>query len=73
MLSDKIISVLIGLVGACSSNPKTQNTDAVVIRALALSAERSEESENKIVSEIVAEKNVIAPNCAVCATPCGNT
>ena len=73
MISNRIISVLIGLVGACNSNPKAQNTDAVIIKALALSAECSEGSEKEIVGEIIAEKNVIAPNCAYCATPCGNT
>lgn len=30
-----IISALIGLTGACNNNPKTENTDHVVIKALA--------------------------------------
>lgn len=71
--SDKIISVLLGLIGACNNNPKTENTDAVVLKALAVSKECSEESEKGIISEILAEKNEISPGCAVCAMPCGNT
>lgn len=35
MKEDKIISALIGLVGACSNNPKTAGTDSLVIKALA--------------------------------------
>ena len=35
MEENRIISALIGLVGACNNNPKTENTDHVIIKALA--------------------------------------
>ena len=73
MRSDEIISALIGLVGACSSNPKTENTDSVIVRALAFSGREDDGAVQEIVSEIRSEKNKVAPNCAVCQTPCGNT
>ena len=71
MQEDKIISVLIGLVGACNNNPKTENTDYLVIKALASSSDPH--SANEIIDEIRAEKNRIAPGCMTCTSPCGNT
>lgn len=71
MQEDRIISVLMGLIGACNNNPKTENTDHLVIRALASLSDPC--ATDEIVSEIRKEKNRIAPNCAICKTPCGNT
>ena len=76
MKEEKVISVLIGLIGACSNNPKTENTDDLVIRSLALPIIRPDFNDNDIselVNEIRAEKNAVAPGCATCASPCGNT
>ena len=79
MEENKIISALIGLVGACNNNPKTENTDHVVIKALAFSQARSEACEvsyeaiQALIEEIHTEKYIVAPGCAVCQTPCGNT
>ena len=76
MNKDHIISALIGLVGACNNNPKTENTDTIVLKGLAfLSGSLSYDDKilQDIIGEIYAEKNVIAPECAVCAMPCGNT
>lgn len=76
MREDKIVSALIGLVGACDNNPKTANTDSVVIKALALPVlcqELDDESLLGMMNEIYAEKNAVAPNCASCASPCGHT
>ena len=76
MEENKIISALIGLVGACSNNPKTENTDLVVIRALAFPLTRPEanaENLQALIEEIYTEKYTIAPGCAVCQSPCGNT
>ena len=76
MQDNKIISALIGLVGACSNNPKTENTDRVIIKALAFLLTRQEaddEALQALIEEIHAEKYTIAPGCAVCQTPCGNT
>ena len=71
MQENRIISVLIGLIGACSNNPKTENTDHLVIKALASSFDHH--TTDEIVDEIRTEKNRIAPGCATCASPCGNT
>ena len=76
MREDRIISALIGLVGACSNNPKTANTDILVIRALAfplICPEYDDRALQEIVNDIYSEKYSIAPGCAACTAPCGNT
>lgn len=76
MRDDKIISALIGLVGACENNPKTSDTDRLVIKALAfpqLSPEYDDRALGEIVDDIYSEKYAVAPGCATCAAPCGNT
>ena len=71
MQQDRIISALIGLVGACNNNSKTENTDSLVLRALSFPSDGS--SETELLEQIREEKNTISPGCATCATPCGNT
>ena len=76
MSEDRIISALIGLVGACNNNPKTAGTDRLVIKALAfplLCPEYDEKALQQLIDDIYAEKNSVAPGCATCAAPCGNT
>lgn len=76
MREDRIISALIGLVGACSNNPKTADTDSLVIKALAfplLCPEYDDKALQEMVEDIYSEKNSVAPGCAVCEAPCGNT
>lgn len=76
MQEDKIISALIGLVGACGNNPKTENTDHIIVKALALPPgcqDTDDTAIREMAEEIHAEKNIIAPSCAFCAMPCGNT
>ena len=76
MREDKIISALIGLVGACNNNPKTADTDRLVIKALAfplIYPEYGDRELQEIIDDIYSEKYTIAPGCATCATPCGNT
>ena len=70
MQNDTVISVLIGLVGACNNNPKTEETDELILTALSYS---NGLEEKETIERIRAEKNRIAPGCAACATPCGNT
>lgn len=73
-MEKRIISVLIGLVGACNNGVPTRNTDPLLIKALAFSpsCDSGHETE-KLIEEIRAEKNIVSPGCAVCASPCGNT
>ncbi len=76
MREDRIISTLIGLVGACNNNPKTANTDSLVIKALAfplLYPEYDEKALQQMIDDIYSEKKSVAPGCAMCTTPCGNT
>ena len=68
--SDRVISALIGLAGVCGNNPKTENTDRVILQSLAASPETDADT---IVQAIHREKDLIAPDCARCQTPCGNT
>lgn len=63
-----IVSALIGLAGAVSNNGTTENTDAVIEKALL-----SENDEQELVELIHAEKFRVSPNCATCENPCGNT
>ena len=76
MEKNKIISALIGLIGACNNNPKTENTDRIIIKALAFSlvySETDNETLHALIEEIHTEKYIVAPGCAACQTPCGNT
>ena len=74
MRSDNVISALIGLIGACSNNPKTPETDSIVLNALVFSSDcECSEKEQKMTDAVRREKFSISPNCASCAMPCGNT
>lgn len=76
MKEEKIISVLIGLIGACNNNPKTGVTDELIIKSLAFPLTYPDLNDDKIlelINEIRSEKYTIAPGCAVCTSPCGNT
>lgn len=71
MQGDSIISALIGLVGAVSNNGKTEQTDSVIREAFLCLTDAG--SEEEMVRKIHAEKFIIAPDCATCLNPCGNT
>lgn len=71
MQGDSIISALIGLTGAVSNNGRTQETDQVIREAFLEMENR--EREEEMVQKIHSVKNAIAPDCAVCKNPCGNT
>ena len=71
MQGDSIISALIGLVGAVSNNGRTEQTDSVIREAFLRL--KDADSEEEMVQKIHAEKFSIAPDCATCLNPCGNT
>ena len=71
MQGDVIISALIGLVGAVANNGKTEHTDAVIREAFLRL--QDPEREEETVRRIHDEKFTIAPDCATCKHPCGNT
>jgi hydroxylamine reductase len=67
MTEEKIFGALIGLAGAATQNGKTEDTDEIIRQGL--TSAPSEE----VLNLIHQEKFRIAPNCATCAYPCGNT
>ena len=74
-LRKELLGALIGLAKTCSNNPKTENTDRVVIEGLVAVKTESFSSEmlQKKLEMVRQEKHTIAPNCSTCASPCGNT
>lgn len=73
MKGAKVLSALIGFMGAVSNNGKTEQTDSIVQEALARLFQLNAEEEEAMVARIHEEKYQISPNCATCKTPCGNT
>lgn len=74
-LRDALLGVLIGLARATTSEPKTVNTDEVLNAGLRLAAQPDAPAEKlqKMLDIARTEKQAVAPNCATCAMPCGNT
>lgn len=70
-MMEKIISALTGLVGAVSNNGKKDETDNVIKNALM--SIKDGKDEDGVVDMIHKEKFTIAPDCATCLNPCGNT
>lgn len=60
---------------ATTSEPKTVNTDEVLNAGLRLAAQPDAPAEKlqKMLDIARTEKQAVAPNCATCAMPCGNT
>ena len=71
MTGDKVISALIGLVGAVSNNGRTEQTDEVIREAFLHL--REPDRDEDMVRQIHTVKIVIGAECAVCKNPCGNT
>ena len=63
MQGDRIISALIGLVGAVSNNGKTERTDSVVREAFLRLTDGDNEEET--VQKIHVEKFAIAPDLSL--------
>lgn len=70
-MMEKVISALIGLVGAVSNNGKTDETDKIIKNALI--SIKDGKDEESVIDMIHKEKFTIAPDCATCLNPCGNT
>ena len=71
-LRDTLLGALVGLARSTSSEPKTENTDAVLNAGLRLAAQ-PEEKLHRMLETVRTEKHRVAPGCASCAMPCGNT
>lgn len=75
-LQDELTGALIGLARSCGNNPKTENTDEFIIEGLTATITNrnvSADALKALIEKIRKEKNTVAPDCAVCASPCGNT
>ena len=72
---DTLLGALIGLARAATSEPKTADTDEVLNAGLRLAAQPDapEEKLHRMLAIVRTEKHRVAPNCASCAMPCGNT
>lgn len=75
-LRDELTGALIGLAKACGNKLKTDNTTRIIIEGLFTTIENvnfNDEILKEMIAKVRAEKNIIAPNCSCCASPCGNT
>lgn len=72
---DVLLGALSGLARATTSEPKTEDTDAVLCTGLRLAARPDAEADalRRMLDIVHTEKHRVAPNCATCAMPCGNT
>lgn len=72
-LKKKLIGALIGLAKSCGNNPKTENTDNIIIEGLQISQTENTEQIEEMIKKVKEEKYRIVPDCSVCKHPCGNT
>lgn len=75
-LQDELTGALIGLARTCASNPKTENTDRLILEGLFATVTNvnfDDEAIERLIDKVRAEKEQIAPGCAVCEAKCGNT
>ena len=72
---DALLGALVGLARATTSEPKTDDTDEVLNAGLRLAAQPDapEERLQRMLAIVQTEKHRVAPGCATCAMPCGNT
>lgn len=72
---DTLLGALVGLGPATTSEPKTDDTDEVLNAGLRLAAQPDapEERLQRMLAIVQTEKHRVAPGCATCAMPCGNT
>lgn len=68
----ELIGALIGLAKACNVHLKTENTDSIIIKSLA-AIFPLEENGDELLQGVREEKLAVAPDCATCLAPCGNT
>ena len=72
---DTLLGALVGLARSTVNEPKTEDTDRILAAGLRLAAdpEAVESALLRMTDIVEAEKHRVAPNCAACAMPCGNT
>lgn len=76
---EKIIGAVIGLIGAIGNHGKKENTDYVLMEALAFcapaysGADLKQEQIDAMYQKVLAEKERVSPACSSCGVPCGGT
>ena len=65
---DTLLGALVGLARSTVNEPKTEDTDCIPA-----DPEAAEGALLRMTDIVEAEKHRVAPNCAACAMPCGNT
>lgn len=75
-LQDELTGALIGLARACANNPKTENTDRIILEGLFTTITNvnfNDETVRALTEKVNAEKSRIVPGCTACASRCGST
>ena len=75
-LQDELTGALIAIARSSWSNPKTPDTDHILIEGLFTTVTNvnfNAQILRDMLERVRAEKNKIVPNCTSCTSPCGNT
>lgn len=75
LLQDELTGALIGLARACQNNPKTGQTDRIIIEGLFTTVTNvnfDDASVKAMIARVNDEKNAVSPGCASCGSPCGH-
>lgn len=72
---DHLLGALVGLSHTIVNEPKTEDTDRVLASGLRLASnpDAGLDALRRMTAIVREEKHRVAPNCATCAMPCGNT
>lgn len=66
----RLLGSLIGLSHVVYSNPKTENTDQILLKGL---QKINHVSNDEMMKTVQNEKYTISPSCKSCEHPCGNS
>lgn len=75
-LQDELTGALVGLARACTNNPKTENTDRLILEGLFTTVTNvnfNDETITQLIDRVNQEKEIVAPGCSSCTARCGNT
>ena len=75
-LQDELTGALVGHAHACMNNPKTEQTDRIIIEGLFTTITNvnfNDETLREMIARVREEKGRVVPGCAACMSPCGNT
>lgn len=75
-LQDELTGALIGLARACVNAGQTERTDELILEGLFATVTNvsfDNERIRELTNRVNEEKARLAPGCAACASPCGNT